>query len=1398
MPHRPPATIAVVPGAAPARARGGLAALTAALGPHDNLVLLQGDAERNPRRWFVPRSGGLVHPDRLPSPREIVVVVDEQMVGSRDWLEELVACFLDPRVAGAAPFTNRATGEELFLGLPYRPTESAERDAFLASFAEGRAAALPVTHLAGPTLARRADVLAAHGGVSGLAAAPDRWREARSEEADGSLVVAARAFVHHPGGRAHSPAGPLVSACLIVKDEEANIGRCLASLDGAVDEIVVYDTGSADGTVELAEEAGAAVHAGYWDDDFSRARNAALAHCRGEWVLSIDADEALVAPDPGALRSFLAAAPTATEGFLVTIDNLRGTDTATVLSHPACRLFRRAAGHWDGRIHEQVVARAGSRDLSLAAIDLCRLTHWGYVQAALAGRDKGARNVRTAFGDLAGGSELDPGERLTSLGRSYLMASRLEEGIEITRRAVSAAAGRPSTERLARRALIEGLLALGAFEEALEECAALASMQQVPTIANAHAGAALLALERHEEALVAFESVRAGTDDDGFDYDPSFVAAPKAECLAALGRHGAAADVLLGCLREQGGIDAHLGLLVECLSEAERPLGEVADAIPEGRSRAFVPQLLQLQPDAADRVLEAWIERRPDDLAVLAAAGRLGPRLPVARQLAWSTRLRAHGLGGSCPLVLGAAESGLDPATRALGAAVAQLAFGDETAAMAFVASVLGTPLAAREELLAALGQLDGGVAALAARLLPTAAAPCDLPSGGNGRRSVLLVSERAPAPSAYALARELRVHGHAVTLVQPQPAAPAEALLAPHQVRVHGFATDGAGPGLLALAAQLTATAAYDTVVLAGTRETTVTGLRALAPLAALLSFEQEAASSFLRPLAVEHQPPRWLLGEPHWEELFGEPLTTPSEARHGLLVLGEAPAERELATALLEAVAAEVEMPIALLGDRDLGELATALPEVLRLGPLADPLPWLRAARATLVFPGTEVTAWRALAAHAATPAVEVALRRGAEELCEQLAAALGGGAATAATRVTGSADPLGPLGPPEPRRVHRHGSTVVLRGGVFGHDSLSTVNRELLVALRERGTAVSALTAEEPTAAEGRRLSDIALHRELPRGDVALEIRHAFPPLFTPTPHPLVLIQPWEFGCLPAEWVGPLRDVVDELWVPTHYVRQAAIDSGVDPAQVVVVPNGVDPRTFSPEGPRRALRTGKSLKLLFVGGLIERKGVDALLETYCSTFTAVDDVCLVLKPFGSATVYRDSTLEGDVRRLASGGGPEIEFVDDDLTAAEMAALYRACDVLVHPYRGEGFGMPIAEAMACGLPVVVPDDGACLDFCDEEVAWMIPTRRVPIRPSEWTPVAGGSWWLEPSRDGLAAALREACADQAGRERRGRAGAERIAAQFTWSHAAEIAAGRIAALLSAAERRGHEQGRAA
>ena len=181
---------------------------------------------------------------------------------------------------------------------------------------------------------------------------------------------------------------PRLSAVVIARDEEAVLGRCLASLRGAVDEVVVLDTGSTDHTLPLAWRCGASVYRGEWRDSFADARNEALACARGEWILWIDADEELVAA-PEAVRALMDAEGDAYDVEIESLVDDRADGDRFV--HSTLRLFRRGEGtRWEGRVHEQVVDLAGPR----VRVEGPFLRHHGYRPAIMAAKDKASRTIR--------------------------------------------------------------------------------------------------------------------------------------------------------------------------------------------------------------------------------------------------------------------------------------------------------------------------------------------------------------------------------------------------------------------------------------------------------------------------------------------------------------------------------------------------------------------------------------------------------------------------------------------------------------------------------------------------------------------------------------------------------------------------------------------------------------------------------------------------------------------------------------------------------------------------------------------------------------------------------------------------------------------------------------------
>jgi tetratricopeptide (TPR) repeat protein len=126
-------------------------------------------------------------------------------------------------------------------------------------------------------------------------------------------------------GPRETDSGPgSVSLCMIVRNEEEHLARCLASVASLVDEMVVVDTGSSDRTPLIAAVFGARVYTHRWTEDFAAARNAGLAHARGEWILVLDADEVLSQRDVPALRQLMTGSKV---GFILAPRNyVRETD----------------------------------------------------------------------------------------------------------------------------------------------------------------------------------------------------------------------------------------------------------------------------------------------------------------------------------------------------------------------------------------------------------------------------------------------------------------------------------------------------------------------------------------------------------------------------------------------------------------------------------------------------------------------------------------------------------------------------------------------------------------------------------------------------------------------------------------------------------------------------------------------------------------------------------------------------------------------------------------------------------------------------------------------------------------------------------------------------------------
>ena len=218
---------------------------------------------------------------------------------------------------------------------------------------------------------------------------------------------------------------PSVTLCMIVKNEEQYIRNCLDAARAYVNEIVIVDTGSSDGTIAIAEEYGARVFPYAWNNHFAEARNYGLHRALGDWILVLDADEVIEKVDETLFREMLRNESIA--GYYVTIRHLRSTsDERDVETDQVCRLFRRHTNiAYRGRIHEDIGMSLLIHfpQLQLYSSEL-NVVHYGYIKQVSLDRGKIERNQHLL--QLAVNEEADRVYYQYALGVEYFLCEEFE------------------------------------------------------------------------------------------------------------------------------------------------------------------------------------------------------------------------------------------------------------------------------------------------------------------------------------------------------------------------------------------------------------------------------------------------------------------------------------------------------------------------------------------------------------------------------------------------------------------------------------------------------------------------------------------------------------------------------------------------------------------------------------------------------------------------------------------------------------------------------------------------------------------------------------------------------------------------------------------------------------
>jgi glycosyltransferase involved in cell wall biosynthesis len=263
-------------------------------------------------------------------------------------------------------------------------------------------------------------------------------------------------------------------------------------------------------------------------------------------------------------------------------------------------------------------------------------------------------------------------------------------------------------------------------------------------------------------------------------------------------------------------------------------------------------------------------------------------------------------------------------------------------------------------------------------------------------------------------------------------------------------------------------------------------------------------------------------------------------------------------------------------------------------------------------------------------------------------------------------------------------------------------------------------------------------------------------------------------WELEAVPDGWLDRLR-FMRRLWVPSRFGRQQLLDAGFDPAAIDVVPEPVDaeaeffPWRPSPDSPVRpsldallpaavARRSHPGFTFLSVHKFERRKGWDLLVDAFVAEFAlapgraaAADAPRLVIvtSEFHHDGPPVESVVAERVKRATPEGAvpPEVVVSSAFVPQNRMRELYQAADAFVLATRGEGWGLPLVEAMACGLPVISTQWAGPADFMTDDIAFPVPVEvmeTVPDGPFR------GNRWARPDGAALRRRLRQVASDPA------------------------------------------------
>jgi len=264
--------------------------------------------------------------------------------------------------------------------------------------------------------------------------------------------------------------------------------------------------------------------------------------------------------------------------------------------------------------------------------------------------------------------------------------------------------------------------------------------------------------------------------------------------------------------------------------------------------------------------------------------------------------------------------------------------------------------------------------------------------------------------------------------------------------------------------------------------------------------------------------------------------------------------------------------------------------------------------------------------------------------------------------------------------------------------------------------------------------------------------------------------------ELSKIPKDWVYGLKQV-EEVWTPSHWSKEMISSSGVDEDKIEVVPEGVDSEMFKPTTENligKQVPDDGTFKFLNLGKFEKRKGQRVLAKAFAEEFEEDEPVSLY---FQEENPFQDENVYQELLRLNMPKHPKIQPYKINLATEDMKKFYSSFDAFVNPSRGEGWCLPLIEAMACELPCITTNVTGMTEYVTEDNAFNIRTKGleqvdVPLPGIE---VEMGMQWYRPDKKHLQKQMRYVFEHRKEPRKRAKEG-RKTAEKYSWERAAEKA----------------------